>query len=248
MESVMRPAPFAAIAFVFPDMEEFGILPPVKWFDRIAENTSSICLWDQAGFVPPDLIPQTQIRLAYPTPVRLNGKSNAVTLLPQLSVPWMSEDCNEEDCYEFLSHLARSLKPYSQVWVTIKASDIYSKQGLLHATDAACVLVPASQEGILPSYEAIKSITLSGYFAPLGILQYASSEADLQEDYADRIKKVAKRFLTLDLVEAGVIFSSGGYEQPEKKDGSLGKRILELNARERDFLYCLFESVLYREK
>jgi hypothetical protein len=130
------------------------------------------------------------------------------------------------------------------MWVSIRASELASNSDILHSTDAVCVMVPPHPDAILKCYETVKSIHLSGYFSPIGLLDFATAKSSPAESSSKKIKIVAKQFLALDLVTSGMVLSNCTYIPPETEAGLRG-RIAATEEGSRDFLYCLSESLIY---
>jgi hypothetical protein len=145
---------------------------------------------------------------------------------------------------EILTHLTRSLKPFTEVWISIKASELKECHPILHAADVACVTVPSHSDSILRCYETVKTIHLSGYFSPIGLLEFSPKTGITKEVSGERIKIVAKQFLALDLVPAGMVLSNNTFSPP-LTDNNLRSRLSALAAGSRDFLYCLAEGLVY---
>ncbi len=245
LSEVARPSPFAAVALIIPDMPGAQFPPVTSWVSGIMQFSPRACFWDQAGMIDKISIPQTQIRLRYPVPVRINAGLTPLTILPQQQDFSDLPHKAEEERFGFLRHVIRSLKSSSEVWISIRADELQSCASILHATDAVCIMVPPHPEAILRCYETVKSIHLSGYFSPIGLLDFINPKSAPQESSSNRIKIVAKQFLALDLVTAGMVLSNCTYLPPENEP-SLRSRISAIESDSKDFLYCLSEGLIYQ--
>ncbi|HNX74916.1 MAG TPA: hypothetical protein PLM07_13700 [Candidatus Rifleibacterium sp.] len=244
LAGVVRPSPFATVAIIIPEMPDVQYPPVLSWISGIMQFSPRACFWDQAGIIKKESIPQTQIRLRYPVPVRVNAGLTPLSILPQqlefADLPHMPQ----EERISFLNHIIRSLKSSSEVWISIGAGELQSCSSLLHSTDAVCIMVPPHPDAILRCYETVKSVHLSGYFSPIGLLDFTGPKSAPQESSSNRIKTVAKQFLALDLVSAGMVLSNCTYLPPEN-EACLRDRIQALESASKDFLYCLSESLVY---
>ena len=245
LNTIVRPCPFTCTALVLPDNLIQGIPPVIDWIIALMEHSPRACYWDQAGFIAKERLPKTQIQLSYPTPLRIEQGLTPLNIMPRVET--FTEICkgSETKRINFLQHLARVLKPFSEVWISIKASELSKYYPLLHSTDAVCVTVPFHKDSLLSVYETVKSIHLTGYFSPIGLLDMSPTNTAPQERISPRIKNVAKQFLALDLVPAGMILSNSTYIPPENK-ANLRTRIQAVEPLSKDFIYCLSESLIYQ--
>jgi hypothetical protein len=245
LNQIPRPSPFISIALIFPDNICQDIPPVLDWITGLMQFSPRSCFWDQAGLIPPGKIPQTQIKLKYSTPVRIESGLTPMTVLPPVAE--FHDICKspEHSRIGFLQHLIRSLKNSSEVWISLKASELTRYNSILHSTDAVCIMIPQHPDSILRCYETVKSVHLSGYFSPVGLLDFSPIKPSSDERLSKRIKIVAKQFLALDLVPAGMVLSNCTFIPPETQP-SLRSRLLAVEDCSRDFLYCLSESLIYQ--
>lgn len=194
--------------------------------------------------IDPDTLPLTQVRLRYPVPIRIEAGLTPLTIMPYQPDFSSLVDKPENLRIDFLRHLIRSLKSSSEVWISINARDVKKYQTILHASDAVCVMVPQHPDALFKCYEIVKSIHLSGYFSPIGLLDFTQEKAAPMESSSSKIKIVAKQFLALDLVASGMVLSNCTYIPPET-DAGLRGRIAVVDEGSRDFLYCLSENLIY---
>lgn len=245
LSQIPRPCPFVSIALIFPDNLATNLPDIMGWIAGLMQYSPRACFWDQAGLISPERIPKTQIKLKYPTPVRVESGLTPLTILPK--VENFQEICkdNESKRIDYLQHINRSLKGSSEVWISIKASELAKYYSIVHSTDAVCIMVPQHPEAIIRCYESVKATHLSGYFSPLGLLDFAPIRPASEELLSNRIKIVAKQFLALDLVHAGMVLSNCTYIPPDSEP-NLRSRLLSVDDGSKDFLYCLSESLVYQ--
>ncbi|MDN5278464.1 MAG: hypothetical protein PWR01_2429 [Clostridiales bacterium] len=245
LAQIPRPCPFTAVAIVYPD-DIVPELPPVMdWISGLMQFSPRACFWDQASLIPEERIPRTQIRLKFPTPVRVEAGLTPLTILPAIKNFDQICKSDEQGRISYLQHLTRSLKSSSEVWISIKASELKRYYPIVHSTDAVCVVIPQHSEAIIRCYELVKSIHLSGYFSPVGLLDFSPTKPAPEERLSKRIKIVAKQFLALDLVPAGMVLSNCTYIPPETET-NLRTRLMSVESASKDFLYCLSESLIYQ--
>lgn len=244
LTGITRPSPFSSVALIIPDMPDVSFPPVNSWISGLMNHSPRACFWDQAELTAKGSIPQTQVRLRYPVPVRLDSGLTPLTILPhQPDFTGLSSKPVGERI-DFLHHLSRCLKNSSELWISIKASELARNNAILHSTDAVCIMVPNHPDAIFKCYETVKSVHLSGYFSPIGLLDFSPARSALEENSSKKIKIVAKQFLALDLVTSGMVLSNCTYIPPENEAGLRG-RITAVEEGSRDFLYCLSESLIY---
>lgn len=244
LSEIIRPSPFTTVALIIPDMPDVNFPPVRSWISGLMNFSPRACFWDQAQMIAKDAIPQTQIRLRYPVPVRIESGLTPLSILPHQ--PDLTGLSNKplSDRIDYLRHLCRSLKSSSELWISIKASELAENNAILHSTDAVCIMVPNHPDAIFKCYETVKSVHLSGYFSPIGLLDFLPAKSATEENSSKKIKIVAKQFLALDLVASGMVLSNCSYIPPENEAGLRG-RIIAVEEGSRDFLYCLSESLIY---
>ncbi len=245
LDGIPRPSPFTCIAMIYPDQLSYDLPPVLDWIAGLMQFSPRACFWDQASLIPEGKIPRTQVRLRYPTPVRVEAGLTPLSIMPAFTS--FHELCKapEHQRIGMLEHLIRSLKNSSEVWISIKASELSRYNSIVHATDAVCIMVPPHPDAIIRCYETVKSVHLSGYFSPVGLLDFSPVKPAAEELLSRRIKIVAKQFLALDLVPAGMVLSNCTFIPPETQPG-LRSRLLAVEDGSRDFLYCLSESLIYQ--
>ena len=244
LQEIIRPTPFTSIALIWPD-QLFSSFPDItNWISSLMQLSPRAHYWDQAGMIDSKSLPKTQVRLKYPTPVRLESQMTPLTVIPHQ--PTLIELFKKSDGIkiDFLRHIIRSLKPASEMWVSLKASELKKYHSLLHSTDAVCIMVPDNPDSILQCYEIVKSIHLSGYFSPVGLLDFKCETPSESELHSIRIKNVAKQFLALDLVPSGVVLSNSRIVEPDSSI-SFRSRLQSVDSICKDFLFCLCENIIY---
>lgn len=244
LSEIVRPCPFASVALIWPDMPSSAFPPITSWISALMQFSPRGCFWDQAAIIPDGSLPRTQIKLKFPVPVRIESGLTPLTILPHQPDFCGLATKSVPSRIEFLRHLNRSLKSYSEVWISIKASELAHSSSILHSTDAVCIVVPPNQDSVIKCYETVKSVHLSGYFSPIGLLDFSTTNSAAGECSSRKIKIVAKQFLALDLVTSGMVLSNSTYIPPESEAGLRG-RIASTDVSSRDFLYCLSESLIY---
>lgn len=244
LQGILRPTPFLTIALIWPDNQSNNLPDPTQWIAKLMGSSPRACLWDQAKIIPSNKMPMTHINLKYLTPVRLEAGLSPLNVFPhQVEYPSILKKEIPERI-DFLKHIIRSLKTFSEVWITVRASQLKESHPLIHASDSVCIAVPHISESILNSYEIVKAVHLSGYFSPIGLLDIKLQDTVGFDSTSNRIKFVAKQFLALDLVDAGVVLFDNTFDLPLTND-SLRQRLSTLDVDSRDFLFCLSESMLY---
>ncbi|HAE38583.1 MAG TPA: hypothetical protein DCG57_08080 [Candidatus Riflebacteria bacterium] len=244
LSQIIRPSPFATVTLIVPDIADATFPPVSSWISGLMQYSPRSCFWDQAAMIEPDTLPLTQVRLRYPVPIRIEAGLTPLTIMPYQPDFSSLIDKPENLRIDFLRHLIRSLKSSSEVWISINARDVKKYQTILHASDAVCVMVPQHPDALFKCYEIVKSIHLSGYFSPIGLLDFTQEKAAPMESSSSKIKIVAKQFLALDLVASGMVLSNCTYIPPET-DAGLRGRIAAVDEGSRDFLYCLSENLIY---
>lgn len=244
LSQIMRPSPFASVALIVPDIAEASFPPVTSWISGLMQYSPRACFWDQAALIDPETLPKTQIKLRYPVPIRIESGLTPLTIMPFQSDFIDVTEKPEHTRIDFLRHLIRCLKSSSEVWISLNARDIKKYHSLLHATDAVCIMVPQHTDSLFKCYEIVKSIHLSGYFSPIGMLDFNQEKSAPVESSSSKIKIVAKQFLALDLVASGMVLSNCTYIPPEN-DAGLRGRISAVEEGSRDFLYCLSENLIY---
>jgi len=244
LSEIVRPSPFASIALIWPDLPSVDFPPVTSWISAMMQFSPRGCFWDQAEIIPSSSLPKTQIKLKYPVPVRIESGLTPLTILPHQPDFLDLSAKPVHSRVEFLRHLNRSLKSHSEVWISIRASELAKSSPILHSTDAVCIMVPPHNDSVIKCYETVKSVHLSGYFSPIGLLDFTATNSASGESSSKKIKIVAKQFLALDLVTSGMVLSNCTYIPPESESGLRG-RIASTDESSRDFLYCLSESLIY---
>ncbi|PKL50786.1 MAG: hypothetical protein CVV42_01925 [Candidatus Riflebacteria bacterium HGW-Riflebacteria-2] len=244
LSQIIRPSPFATIALIIPDIADIEFPPASSWISGLMQFSPRACFWDQGALIDPETLPKTQIKLRYPVPVRIESGLTPLAIMPFQPDFVDITDKPEQARIDFLRHLVRSLKNSSEVWISLNARDIKKYNSVLHATDAVCIMVPQHADSLFKCYEIVKSIHLSGYFSPIGMLDFIHEKSAPIESSSSKIKIVAKQFLALDLVASGMVLSNCTYIPPEN-DAGLRGRISAVEEGSRDFLYCLSENLIY---
>ncbi len=241
LASLPRPSGFPAIALVLPEHQGIEIPPMQTWAHTLLGDVRRTCLWDQGGLIT--LISPSGIQEPFtPTQATVESPGGPLLVLPRIpGLPHLPSR-PEPDRIRFVRHLVRSLSNCGELWVTLRAAELALSQAILHATDLACILVPRHPDAILRSYEAVKAIHLSGYFSTFALIGLDAGEPEGNDPLVERITTVAKQFLSLDLVPAGMVLSG----RPSKNgiNTQLRGLIGHLDASSCDFLWFLTERLL----
>lgn len=244
LATIKRPAHFSSIALIIPGQSGMNIPPLQNWFLGMINGNRKACVLDQGGLLAAGTTLLGDGESGMPILQQIETASGPFLVIPRYAQFQEILFHEDADKFRFIRHLAGSLGSISELWITIQSENLHRCQALLHATDIACILVPDHPESVLRSYEAVKSIHLSGYFSPIGLLNFTSEINSTCESIADRIKSVAKHFLSLDLVTAGMVLSGNTFFPPDSQT-ELRTRIDNLESNSRDFVYFFAERLLY---
>ncbi|RCK75263.1 MAG: hypothetical protein OZSIB_4347 [Candidatus Ozemobacter sibiricus] len=241
LASLPRPSGFPAIALVVPEHQGIDLPPLTSWIHSLLGDARRACLWDQAGLI--SLIAPTGVQEPF-TPAQATVESAVGPLLALPRIPGLAHlpGRPEADRIRFVRHLLRCLGSCTELWITLRAGELAHSQAILHATDLACLLVPQHPDAILRSYEAVKTIHLSGYFSTFGLIGLDAGEADGPASLVDRIMAVAKQFLSLDLVPAGMVLS--GQSSRNSINTQARGLIARLDPSSCEFFWFLTERLL----
>jgi hypothetical protein len=250
LETIRRPAGFTSVIMILPSQMEADFPPLQNWVGNLISSHHSSLIWDQSGLMSVGLL--NSFEEGYNTPEGIDlpaARHLESSLGPLRIIPRFQEFKSllhqpQERRIRFTRSLIRQVGTIDQLWVTVNSSELGASQSILHAADLACILVPDREDSVIKSYEAVKSIHLSGYFSPIGLLSFASESPTNIESVVSRIKSVAKHFLSLDLVGAGMVLSDNTYIPPFSKP-DLKSRIDSLEDSSRDFMYFFAERLLY---
>lgn len=250
LETVKRPSGFTSTMMILPSQAEAGFPPLQNWVWNLLSIDTSPIVWDQSGLLSLGLLNQSEEVFPgdnssdFPRLRQVETPQGPFRIIPRIQELRQLSFRPEAVKIKFLRTLIRQLGSATELWVTVNSSELESCQAILHATDMACILVPDREDSVIRSYEAVKSIHLSGYFSPIGLLSFASENPTNSESVVTRIKSVAKHFLSLDLVGAGMVLSDNSFFPPFS-NSDLKSRIDSLEDSSRDFMYFLAERLLY---
>jgi len=240
--NISRPTGFPTIALVVPDGVSDEVPPLQEWIHGLVGGSSRACIWDQAGLLSvSSLLPDCD--QIFPTLKTVETDRGPLLVLPRFPDFRLLTVLPEIERIKFARNLFRTVGSISELWIVLRASELHHCQAALQATDLACIIAPDHPDAILKSYEAVKAIHLSGYFSTFGLIVLNPREIGEKTDFVKRIKSVAKQFLSLDLVPAGVVLSGQGSEN------CINSQIRELvgaiDLKSTDFQYFLGERLLY---
>lgn len=242
LSSLPNPTKFAAIAVVIPDSSA-GSLPTLqKWLPGVISRRRPPTVWDQASTLSATTpLPEGPDRV--PLVVHTDSSAGPLMVLPRQISPIMLQSRPLPDRILFLRQLQKLFASSAEIWITIPMSDFRAHLPLLHATDATLVLVPRHSDAVLKSYEAVKSVHLSGYFSPISLAEAPGDDEIISDHAIERIRAVAKQFLSLDLPPFGMVLSGIIQGSPTLRDGQAAEKPKLVFAY--DFLRAFAERVLY---
>lgn len=242
--SVPRTNKYSATALVFP--QEFrGCFPEItSWITAIMGNDKS-CLWDQAGLVNEALLPKTHTTLRYQTPKIIKTDTDTITILPKQKDLTAIIKGSQQERIRFLRQLNHNLKSYSEVWISIEDTELKSAFAIMNAVSRICVMVPDHPDAAIKCYELVKVLRNNGHFSQIELLEFNLENGYTSQNHTNKIKKVAKDFLGLDLMGLGVVLSSNAKGN--------GKSIIQFSSEAQrtkmqcnDFLFVFNENVVYQ--
>lgn len=243
LAALPSPCPFYTVAVVVPDNISPSILPLQKWIRVFSSRGPRIpTIWDQGGTLSatvqlPDTPPGT------PQVVRVESPFGPVTVLPRQATPTTIQRRPIPDRIRFLRHLQKLFGRIGELLVSIPMTEFRSHLPLLHATDAVAVLVPQHPDAVLRCYEAVKAVHLSGYFSPICLAEVPDEQAPGADRPAERIRLVAKQFLSLDLAPPGMVLSGVTSHFPHGREGHPAPTPGIVHAY--DFLRVVSDRILY---
>lgn len=242
LASLPAPTKFAAIAVVIPDSTGTSMPTLQKWLPGLISSRRPPTVWDQAATLSatttlpdcPDMVPQM---------AHTDSSAGPLMVLPRQISPIMLQSRPVPDRIRFLRQVQKLFASTTEIWITIPMTDFHAHLPLLHATDAALILVPRHSEAVLKSYEAVKSVHLSGYFSPISLAEAPVDDEVISDPVIERIRAVAKQFLSLDLPPLGVVLSGITQGSPTKSEGVATEKPQVVFTY--DFLRAFAERVLY---
>lgn len=242
LSSLPTPTKFAAIAILVPDGTT-GQLPPLqKWLPTLSNRRRPPTVWDQAATLSAaTALPDGSDRI--PLMIHTDSSAGPLMVLPRQPSPISLQARPVPDRIRFLRQIQKLFAGSTEIWITIPMSDFRAHLPLLHATDAALVLVPRHPDAVLKSYEAVKSVHLSGYFSPISLAEAPAVEDIISDHVIERVRTVAKQFLSLDLPPFGVVLSGIIPSSPTSREGQFPRKPGAVLAY--DFLRAFAERVLY---
>lgn len=244
LAAVPRPTPFTSIGLLVPDRLGTKLPPLQHWFSGVASPIQKVCVWDQGGLLAAGTTLAGDYENSLPMMQTVESAHGPITVLPRFAGLELLIRQPASEKFRFIRHLIRNLGSLTEFWITLQAREKESIAPFLPAADGFCVLVPDHPSSLLPGYEAVKGIHLSGSFAPIGLLTFVSDETTTEEPISQRIQGVAKQFLGLDLPEAGMVLS--GRHLVPSEEAARFRRILGAIAPEQhDFFFTFAERLLF---
>lgn len=245
LATVPHPCNIMAISLIMPDEYESLFPPIIDWLPQAMNRKAKSCLWDQAGLAQNMVLNGKAGTLRYRMIETIESEKHSLSVRPAQNdfAQIIKDSANER--VSFLKHIVHDLKQFSEVWISVKSSELKEYNSIIQCSDAVCIMVPPDHDSVLKCYEAVKNIKATGYSSPISLLEFSKTNSLNKQLLSDRIKNVAKNFLGLDLIGSGMVLSNITYEAPENYS-CLGDKIASISAKERDFLYVLSESILYQ--
>lgn len=151
----------------------------------------------------------------------------------------------QQERIRFLRQLNHNLKNYSEVWISIVDTELKTAFAHINAVDKICLMVPDHPEAAIKCYEIVKVLRNNGYFSQIELLEFASKNSDTSQKHTNKIKKVAKDFLGLDLIGLGMVLSSNT-EENEKSIFHFLSEAQRTKKQRNDFLFVFNENVVYQ--
>ncbi|MBP7633781.1 hypothetical protein KBA41_06400 [Candidatus Ozemobacteraceae bacterium] len=242
LTSLPSPTKFSAIAILVPDGAGARIPPLQKWLPALSKRRRPPTVWDQAATLSAATpLPDGSDRL--PLMIHTDSAAGPLIVLPRQPSPIALQARPVPDRIRFLRQIQKLFASSTEIWITIPMSEFRAHLPLLHATDAVLVLVPRHPDAVLKSYEAVKSVHLSGYFSPISLAETPAGDELISDHAVERVRTVAKQFLSLDLPPFGVVLSGIIQSSPTSREGPFQKKpgIVPMY----DFLRAFAERVLY---
>ena len=201
LAKIKRTIPLMAYILIYPDSLK-RVYPEIdNWLPQIT-NAQHTYLWDQANIVSNKLV---------------TSKSSDLLSFPVLPKQMAMLDLinkTDSERFDFLRNLSNSFDNQSEVWISIKASEISYYTYLFNASNSLYIMLPDTEESIIKGYEIVKTINSSKITTPINILEFCSTTFYDEAFTTNRIKNVAKKFLGIDLYYAGVVLSNSRYIPP----------------------------------
>lgn len=244
LDSVPRTNKCSATALIFPQ-EYRSCFPEITSWITAIMGKDKACLWDQAGLVNEAMLPKTHTTLRYQTPKIVKTHSETITVLPKQNDLAAIIKGPQQERIRFLRQLNHNLKNYSEVWISIVDTELKTAFAHINAVDKICLMVPDHPEAAIKCYEIVKVLRNNGYFSQIELLEFASKNSDTSQKHTNKIKKVAKDFLGLDLIGLGMVLSSNT-EENEKSIFHFLSEAQRTKKQRNDFLFVFNENVVYQ--
>ena len=149
----------------------------------------------------------------------------------------------DNERFEFLKNISKTLNKHSEVWITIKASEISYYKYLLESTNTLCIMLPDKEEAIVKGYEVVKKIHTLNLTSSISLLEFSSKSFCNQPYKSLKIKNVAKQFLGIDLYLAGVVLSNNKYFSMINEGNQVGMKSI-INKENNDFICTFCENIV----
>ncbi len=231
LEKIRRVSPLSAYVLLYPDSLHGSFSDIGEWLPALSQNRNQLYLWDQADLIQKKIL-TTKEKESLPFPV----------LEKQLALLDLTGKTDSER-FEFLKNISNTLDKHSEVWITLKASEISYYLYLLNAANKLYIMLPDNQEAIIKGYEIVKNIYNLKISSKIGILEFSSKAFLTEANTTTRIKNVAKQFLGIDLSNVGVVLSSNRYIPPINEGEFCGNKTI-IDSSNSDFMYAFSENIV----
>ena len=149
----------------------------------------------------------------------------------------------DSERFEFLRDLSNTLDKQSKIWITIKSSEVSYYTYLFNASNLIYIMLPGVEDGIIKGYEIVKNIYSLRISTPVSLLEFSPKPYLTEEIASNRIKNVAKKFLGIDLYNAGVVLSNSKYIPPINEGNQISIKNTAGSSCS-DFMYSFSENIV----
>lgn len=244
LAQIARPTQCRVLGLLLPDRLNMKVPPLQHWFSGVPTPGKRYCVWDQGGLLAAGTSLVGDQEHLLPILQTVEGASGPIPVLPRFAGWQTLFRQADSEKFRFIRHLQRNFSGMQEIWVTLQAREKSWLAPMFAALDGFCVLIPEATSSLLPGYEAVKSIHLAGSYAPVGCLAFIPDEITNEEPVTPRIQSVAKRFLGLDLLEAGMVLS-GKHLVHTESPGCFRPKLTAIPPERQDFFFAFSERLLF---
>ena len=230
LSKIKRNTPLFAYILIYPDSLNAKFPEIDNWLSKLT-NAQHTYLWDQANLINNKV---------------LTSKSKDLLSFPVLPKQMAMLDIiskTDSERIDFLKNLSNNLDKQSEVWITIKASEISYYTYLFNASNRLYIMLPDYEDTVLKGYEIVKTLYGLKIPTPINLLEFSSNSFFEEAFTSNRIKNVAKKFLGIDLYYAGVVLSNGRYIPPINEENQKSIKN-QTGASCSDFMYSFSENIV----